>query len=326
MRELLENGRHVLIFRGRGSCMVVFFGAVVPRYDVEFMKVVDLVVEFEDLGFSSLWVTDHLQPRRASKVFEAWTLLSALAPVTDARLGTVVLCSCYRHPALLAKMAATLDVISNGRLELGVGTGSEPQVEELRSLGMEDWDGRGKIARFKEYVEVLKLLMGEGGAVSFEGKYYRLSDALRNTPSIQRPCPPVWVGARKGRMVEVAAEVGDGWNFYGETFDEYRAMVKVFDAACEKFGRKAAKSVFSNLVIYSDESEKRERIKKLGEFDSEETALRKTFTILHGVPDRVIKQVEELEGLGVGLVVLRDVDVESANLRKFAKDVLPSFR
>jgi alkanesulfonate monooxygenase SsuD/methylene tetrahydromethanopterin reductase-like flavin-dependent oxidoreductase (luciferase family) len=125
--------------------MVLFFGAVLPRYDVEFKDVVDLAVELEGLGYRSLWVTDHLQPGRASRVLESWTLLTAFAPATDVRLGTSVLCTCYRHPALLAKMAATLDVVSYGRLELGVGAGSEPQENELKSLGMSSVDPSSRV-------------------------------------------------------------------------------------------------------------------------------------------------------------------------------------
>ncbi|MEM0439994.1 MAG: LLM class flavin-dependent oxidoreductase [Candidatus Caldarchaeum sp.] len=305
--------------------MVVFFGAVLPRYDVDFSKVVDSAVMFEDLGFSSLWVTDHLQPRRASRILESWTLLSALAPLTDARLGTVVLCSCYRHPSLLAKMAGTLDVISNGRLELGIGTGSEPQAEELESLGMEKWPPKETSNRFREYVTVLRLLLKDSGAVDFDGKFYRLSKAVCNTPSVQRPTTFIWIGARKRKMIQIAAELGDGWNFYGETLEEYRNAVAVYDEAVKNFGRKPSKSVFTNTLIYSNDAEKAERLKHFGPFESEEGALRKTFTILHGTPDKVIKQVEELKNLGAGLIILRDMDPDSSNVRSFAREVLPSF-
>lgn len=306
--------------------MVVFFGAVVPRYDVDFRKVVDTVVMFEELGFSSVWVTDHLQPRRASRILESWTLLAALAPVTDARLGTVVLCSCYRHPSLLAKMAATLDTISNGRLELGVGTGSEPQTEEMQALGMETWPPKEKIQRFKEYVEVLKLLLSDGGPVIYEGKFYSLRAALRNTPSIQKPHPPIWIGARGRKMVKLAAEIGDGWNFYGETLEEYREAVKLFDEESAKLGRKPSKAIFTNLLLYKDDADKMEKMKHLGSHGSEQEALRKTYTLLHGTPDQVIKQVEELQERGVGLIILRDMDPEASSIKAFAKEITPSIK
>ncbi|MEM2095731.1 MAG: LLM class flavin-dependent oxidoreductase, partial [Candidatus Caldarchaeum sp.] len=305
--------------------MALFFGAVLPRYDVEFRKVVDLTVEFEGLGFSSLWMTDHLQPRRASTVFETWTLLSALAPLTDVRLGTVVLCSCYRHPSVLAKMAATLDVVSGGRLELGLGTGSESQGEELEALGMEAWRGLDRFERFREYVEVVRLLMTDGGLVDYSGKFYRLSKAACNTPCIQKPAPPIWVGGRRSRMVSVAAEVGDGWNFYGETLEEYGRMVKLFDDKCRQLGRRVVKSVFTNVVIYSSDSEKSERMGRLGVFSTGDEALRRTFTLLHGKPDEVVEQLERLQSLGVGLVIVRDMHAEASSIRVFAKEVMPSF-
>ncbi|MDW8084491.1 MAG: LLM class flavin-dependent oxidoreductase [Candidatus Caldarchaeum sp.] len=305
--------------------MVVFFGAVVPRYDVDFRKAVESALLFEELGFSSLWVTDHLQPRRASRILESWTLLSALAPLTDARLGTVVLCSCYRHPSLLAKMAATLDVISNGRLELGIGTGSEPQAEELISLGMETWPEREKIGRFSEYVEVLRLLLKSSGSVDFRGRFYQLSKAICNTPTVQKPTPPIWVGARKKRMVKAAATLGDGWNFYGETLDEYRQAIDYFENTCAALGRRPGKSVFTNIVVYSDDSDKVEKLRKLGDYESEEIAFRKTFTMLYGTVDKVVKMVEELQSLGVGLIIVRDVDPEGSSIKLFAREVMPSF-
>lgn len=305
--------------------MVVFFGAVVPRYDVDFRKAVDLAVDFEGLEFSSLWCTDHLQPRRASRVLETWTLLSALAPVTDVRLGTVVLCSCYRHPSVLAKMAATLDVVSGGRLELGLGTGSESQNEELEALGLEVWKDMEKLGRFREYVEVVRLLMKDEGVVDFNGRFYKLSKAVRNTPPVQKPTPPIWVGGRRRKMVEAAAEIGDGWNFYGESVEEYRQIVKVYDEACKKAGRRPAKSIFTNTVVYTSEEDRLEKIRKLGEFNSVEEALRKTFTLLYGKPDEVIEQVGLLQSLGVGMLVLRDIDVDGSSLRVFAREVLPSF-
>ncbi|MCS7110007.1 MAG: LLM class flavin-dependent oxidoreductase [Candidatus Caldarchaeum sp.] len=305
--------------------MVVFFGAVLPRYDVEFRTVVDSAVLFEELGFSSLWVTDHLQPRRAAKVLESWTLLSALAPLTDARLGTVVLCTCYRHPSLLAKMAATLDVISNGRLELGVGTGSEPQAEELQALGMDDWPSEEKIERFSEYVKVLRLLMEYPSSADFEGKFYKLMKAVCNTPTVQRPSPPIWVGARKRKMIRAAAVLGDGWNFYGETLEEYRRAAQKYHAFVQELGKRPVQSLFTNVLVYSDEADKMVKLKRFGEFTSEEQALRKTFTILHGTLDRVSKLVEELKALGVGLIVLRDVDPENSSIKAFAREIMPSF-
>ncbi len=306
--------------------MVLFFGAVAPRYDVDFKKAVDTVILFEELGFSSVWVTDHLQPRRASTILESWTFLSSIAPITDVRLGTSVLCSCYRHPSLLAKMAATLDVISNGRLELGLGLGSEPQNEELNALGLEGWKGYEKLERFREYVEVVRLLMAEKNTVDYSGKFYRLSKAICNTPSIQKPSPPIWVGARKRKMVALAAKIGDGWNFYGETVKEYEEAVAFYDEICRTLGRKPVKSLFTNIVVYTSDSDKSEKMKKLGRFNSIDEALRKTFTLLHGKPDEVIKQVEYVQNLGVGLLIVRDMDLECSSINIFAREVTPSFR
>ncbi|MEM4190158.1 MAG: LLM class flavin-dependent oxidoreductase [Candidatus Caldarchaeum sp.] len=305
--------------------MALFFGAMVPRYDVDVRRVVDLAVSFEGLGFSSLWVTDHLQPSRASRVLESWTLLSALAPATDARLGTCVLCACYRHPAVLAKMAATLDVLSGGRLELGLGVGSEPQETELNALGIEHWDVGERFDRFREYIEVVRLLLAGGDTVDYDGRFYKLSKAVCNTPPLQKPSPPIWIGGRKKRMVRLAAEIGDGWNFYGETLNEYERTIKLYEETCRQLGRKPVKSVFTNIVVYTSDSDRAERMKKLGSHSSLEEALRKTFTLLYGTPDEVVKQVEHLQSLGVSLLIVRDMDLEASSINVFAKDVVPSF-
>ncbi|MEM2224728.1 MAG: LLM class flavin-dependent oxidoreductase [Candidatus Caldarchaeum sp.] len=305
--------------------MVLFFGAVVPRYDVDVRRVVDLAVLFEGLGFSSLWVTDHLQPSRASTVLESWTLLSALAPATDARLGTCVLCACYRHPALLAKMAATLDVLSSGRLELGLGLGSEPQDAELNALGMERWAVEERVERFREYVEVVRLLMTGKHTVDYGGRFYKLFKAVCNTPTLQKPSPPIWVGGRKKKIAGVAAELGVGWNFYGEALDECENVVKFYDEKCKQLGRKPVKSVFTNIVVYNSDSDRAEKMKKLGSYSSAEQALRRTFTLIHGKPDEVVKQVEQLQNLGVGLIIVRDMDLEASSIKVFAKEVMPSF-
>jgi alkanesulfonate monooxygenase SsuD/methylene tetrahydromethanopterin reductase-like flavin-dependent oxidoreductase (luciferase family) len=307
----------------------MFFGAVIPRYDTPVEQALYLSSEFEDVGFHSLWLTDHLQPGRARTILETWTLASAIAAkVKRVRLGTTVLCYSYRHPALLAKMAATLDQILGGRLDLGVGLGSEPQAGEHMSLGME-YDGTPeKYRRFREYVEVLKLLMGGVGEVSYSGKYYSLSRAVCNTPPVQKPTPPIWIGGRKKRMVRIAAEIGDGWNFYGESIDELKSAMNVFIDACSSLGRdpeSIGKAVFTTLLAYKSDDERVERLKLLPPSESLEISLRKSFTLVYGRPDEILRQLEIMEGLGVNLLILRDLDNNSASLKVFAHEILPSF-
>ncbi|GBC69192.1 Alkanesulfonate monooxygenase [archaeon HR01] len=308
--------------------MGAVFGAVVPRYDLGWGEVLALAKDYRDWGFRYLWFTDHLQPSRANTVFETWTVMAAISQhIRDARLGTTVLCYSYRHPAVLAKMVATLDHISGGRVELGLGIGSEPQGEEHEALGIPYQRGVERYEGFKEYVEVIRILLTAEGTASFRGRYYTLRNARANTPPIQKPHPPIWIGARKKRMVKVAAETGFGWNFYGESVEEYREAVKIFEDACRVYGRephKIPRALFTSVLVFESEDERVERFRPLPKADSVEEVLRRTFTLLYGGPDRILRQVEELESLGVQQFILRDLDNKSSNLRDFAGKVLPS--
>ncbi len=307
----------------------MLFGSVIPRYDIPVNQALNLSNMLEETGFHSLWFTDHLQPGRAKTVLETWTLASAVAAkVKRVRLGTTVLCYTYRHPSLLAKMAATLDQILEGRLDLGIGLGSEPQAGEHISLGMEYDSTPERYRRFHEYVEVLRLLMGGEGEVSYSGRYFKLSRALCNTPPVQKPTPPIWIGGRKSRMVRVAAELGDGWNFYGESVEEFETAMKVFMNACASIGRDpktVGKAVFTTVLAYEDDGERAHRLKLLPPSESLETSLKKSFTLIFGRPDEIIKQCERLEDMGADLLILRDLDNESTSLKLFAHEVLPSF-
>jgi len=309
--------------------MKLSFGVVLPRYDIPYSDVGGYAADVEALGFDSVWVTDHLQPRRGGRVLEAWTLLTAIAvEVKRLRLGTTVLCHTYRHPAVLAKMAATLDQISGGRLELGLGTGSEPQQEEHTALGISYPSPSERRHQFLEYVEVLRLLLGGKGRVSYNGKYYRLSDALCNSPSVQKPWPPLWIGARRRRMLEVVAEIGEGWNFYGETISEFKQAIMLFNAICQEKGRNPAqirRAVFSGIVAYRGEDERRERLREIGGLGSAEELYRRTLTLIYGTPDECIRRIEELAGESVSVLILRDLQAGMPSLRLAASDILPSF-
>ena len=306
------------------------FGAVLPRYDVSFEEVSRLAIELEELGFHSVWVTDHLQPSRAVSVLESWTVLTAVATLTKrVRLGTVVLCYSYRHPSLLAKMAATLDNVSGGRLELGLGSGSPPQEAEHESLGIYYPRRKGeRFRQFEEYVYVVKLLLTCSGRVSYSGKYYSLVDASCNTPPAQKPHPPIWIGARRRRALRIAVEKGDGWNFYGESIEEYRSAVEYVERLCNEVGRASRelrRSIFTTLLIYRDESEKTQILRDLHVTGDEGEFYRSSFTLVHGDVNGCRRMLDTLEQLGVGLVIMRDLTKDARGLRLFAEEILPSY-
>jgi F420-dependent oxidoreductase-like protein len=191
---------------------------------------------FEALGFDSAWDCDHLvQPSRPTgPYFEAWTLLGGLAACTQRiRIGVLVSCNTFRHPSLLAKEALTIDHLSNGRLDLGLGAGwYEP---EHRAFGI-DFPSPGElVGRFREAVEIVDHLL-RNDSTTYSGTYYQLNEALMRPRPVQQPRPPLMLGAHRSRMLRIVAQYADTWNSFG-TVDEMRERNAVLDEHCQAIGR-----------------------------------------------------------------------------------------
>ena len=199
---------------------------------------------FEALGFDSVWDCDHyIQPSRPTgPYFEGWTLLAGLAARTERiRVGVLVSSNTFRHPALLAKEAVTVDHISNGRLELGLGAGW--YVPEHEKFGLDFPPPAELVGRFREAVEIVdRLLRNE--VTSYEGRYYQLRDAPFRPGPVQRPRPPLTIGAKGPRMLEIVARYADAWNSSG-TVEEVGARNRVLDEKCAAIGRDPAEIVRS---------------------------------------------------------------------------------
>ena len=173
--------------------------------------------ELEAYGFDSLWFADHfVNPARPSgRWFEAYTLMAAAAVQTSRiRLGTLVSSITFRHPALLAKEALTIDHISNGRLELGLGAGGAPNDFEM--TGLPAWKPSERARRFREFVLMLDALLrqepGSGAGTSFDGDYYRAADAIMYPGPLQRPRPPLTLAAHGPVTMQFVACHADSWN------------------------------------------------------------------------------------------------------------------
>ena len=201
-------------------------------------NLLDLARRAEDLGFDSLWVPDHFLPgsdgdSEAIGGWECWSLLAALAATTSrVELGPLVSCTGYRNPALLAKMATTVDEISGGRLVLGLGAGWAES--EFRALGF-PFDHR--VGRFEEAIQIIAGLL-RGGRVDFEGAFHAALDCeLR--PLGHRPHGlPIMVGASGPRMLGLTARYADAWNAdFGSSPASIRLLNEAVDAACQQAGR-----------------------------------------------------------------------------------------
>ena len=199
---------------------------------------------FEELGFDSIWDCDHfLRPSDPSgPYFEGWTLLAALATQTSRiRVGVLVGSNTFRHPALLAHEAITIDHISGGRLELGFGAGWF--VEEHQRFGIRFGEPGELVDRFEEGVKVIDALL-RGGPVTFEGRHYQLDGARFRPPPVQSPRPPLTLGAHRSRMLGICARYADRWNSFG-TVGEIAERNRLLDEACRGIGREPSEIIRS---------------------------------------------------------------------------------
>ena len=216
-------------------------GIDVSQHQLFWPDLVERVHLAEDAGFDGAWVFDHFTPLYGPSdgpCMEAWTLLAALAAVTSRiRLGALVTGVTYRHPSILAAEVVTVDHVSDGRLELGMGAAWHG--EEHEELGLEFPRAGQRISRLDEALEVITRLLTEDGA-DFDGRYYRLRKASYWPRPVQQPYPPVWVGGDgERRTMPLAAKRADMWHGFGSVSSLARKS-RLLDQLAEEAGRDPA--------------------------------------------------------------------------------------
>jgi F420-dependent oxidoreductase-like protein len=204
--------------------------------------------------FESGWTFDHFYPIRgdhAGACLEGWITLTALAQATRRlRMGTLVTGIHYRHPAVLANMVATLDIVSAGRLELGIGAGWNE--EESGAYGIELGTPRERSDRFEEACEVLTGLLSPQETTTFKGRYYQLTDARCDPKPIQQPHPPICIGGSgEKRTLRTTARFAQHWNFVGGTPEQFVQKRDVLYQHCADIGRDPAEILLSSHVVYA---------------------------------------------------------------------------
>jgi alkanesulfonate monooxygenase SsuD/methylene tetrahydromethanopterin reductase-like flavin-dependent oxidoreductase (luciferase family) len=190
----------------------VWFGVFLPQLRMSFDTILERTLAADAAGFDSVWLMDHLAAPAAPEwdTFEGWTLAAGLATRTSRiRLGHMVTCDPFRHPAVLAKMAATVDVLSNGRLELGLGWGSVDA--ELRTFGIEAGPAPERAARLRETLEILPQMFG-GEPFDFAGAHYRLAGAAGRPVPVQARIPVHIGGAGPKLTMPLVRDFADWWN------------------------------------------------------------------------------------------------------------------
>lgn len=289
-------------------------GLFLPQLRMDFSTIEERVLVAEECGFHSAWFMDHLAPPVGPQFdcLEAWTVATAVAArTTRIRLGHLVLCDPFRHPALLAKMAASLDVISNGRLELGLGWGS---VEaELRTFGFGPEPAAVRSARLAETLELLELLF-TGEPVTFDGRFTKLDGAVARPRPVAGRVPIHLGGAGVKYTLPLVSRFADWWNCpsYGVArLAELRPLA----------GTRARVSV-QHPVGLAPSSDRREEVaaeasRRFGSWGG----------LITGTPDEVAAALRAERALGAELFILQFSDFGAPDtLRLFAKEVLPALQ
>ncbi|WP_278237382.1 LLM class F420-dependent oxidoreductase [Isoptericola sp. AK164] len=196
----------------------------------------------DDAGFDHVWVMDHLAslgPDPARPVFDAWAMQAAMAALTTrVRIGCMVSGNSYRHPGMLAKLATTVDHLSGGRLELGIGAGWNEREHSM--YGLDLGDVRTRMDRLEEALVVLRSLWTQP-TTTFHGEHYRLTDAVAEPKPVQRPHPPIWIGGSgPRRTLRMVARYADAWNDTSSSPERIRELGDVLARHCEDVGRDPA--------------------------------------------------------------------------------------
>ncbi|MHA1970785.1 MAG: LLM class flavin-dependent oxidoreductase, partial [Candidatus Thorarchaeota archaeon] len=239
------------------------FGAVILQ-DFPYQELVKLWQKFESLGFDSTWIADHFvnYAHPDSPWLDGWSTLAGLAACTSRiRIGTLVTSIPFRHPAVLARQAMTVDHISNGRLEIGIGAGAPGKIDPSYTMtGIDDWPFKERTERLKEQVEIVDTLLSNMKS-SYEGMYYQLKDAIMAPGPVQKPRPPLVVAAHVKASLRIAAEYADTWVSFGADFgaphelivENTQKRISYLDKYCEKIGRDPG-SLRRSLLVFGAEA------------------------------------------------------------------------
>ena len=324
-----------------GFCTPAWTGAGPWDHHLDYKLIKTTVLQSERLGYDSLWIPDHLMLGHNNENYEAWTLMSALTQITERmHLGTLVTCPTHRTPGMLAKTAATIDVISEGRVELGIGAGW--MRTEQMAYGL-PWSNVAK-ERIGRMVDTIKIVKGmwENDSFTYKGQYYSVEDAVCTPKPIQKPHPNIWIGGGGEKLtMKMAAKYADGWNIGEADPEGYRKKLEVLRAHCTKQGTDYdhIQKSLETYVLITDRPEDLEATKDWGNASTAELFQQLKLNIkppagdlaawknryIMGTQKEVTDRVAEYINAGVQLFQIYFIDYPTfSTMDAFARDVIPS--
>lgn len=283
--------------------------------------IVGVAQHVEDAGYDGIWVADHFMPNQddtSGPTGEAWTILAGLAQATSkARLGTMVTGNTYRHPAVLAKQAAQVDIISGGRLVLGLGAGW--QENEHAAYDIPFYTTGERLRRLDEAAQIIRSLFADDNT-TFEGRYYTIKDAPLAPKPVQRPGPPLLIGGGGEKVtLRIAAQWADEWNVWGNP-EILQHKGEILARHCADVGRDPSeiKHSANAMLTMSDDPERLERARSAPGFPG-----------IVGTVDEVKAIVQQYADAGVDELIIPNFNMGSharERYDEFIEQVAPEFR
>ncbi len=316
--------------------MAMKFGIIVPQgWRMDLVGISDPVEayetmtrvaqEAETLGFNSIWLFDHFHtvPTPTQEVtFECWTSTAALARDTKrVRIGQMVTCNSYRNPSLLAKMASTVDVLSNGRLNFGIGAGW--YGNEFQAYGYDYPEAPERLRYMREAVQVILKMWTEDEA-AFEGKYYQLRGAINQPKGVQKPHIPLLIGGGGEQVtLKLVAQFGDACNVGHLDAEGLARKYSILKQHCDDIGRdynSIRRTVLYNCAIGATDAE---AMAKTGYYTRNIPSGRLREQGLIGTPDAIRKRLVEIEHAGAQEVIIFMQDAKDIEpVRMFARECM----
>jgi F420-dependent oxidoreductase-like protein len=298
----------------------------------QFLFSKSVALKAEQLGYNAGYVYDHFIPyygdKRTLPFFEAYTLLSAIAAVTSRlRIGQVVTCNSYRSPALLAKMSSTLDALSNGRLEFGIGAGWFEH--EYRSYGYKFDSPLIRIEQLDESITIIKK-MWQKEKSSFTGKHYSIKNAICSPKPVQKPHPPIMVGGAGQKLIAVAAKHATRYNHPFGTPEILQSKMEILKSQCKKIKRnfeEIENSVLLRVLVGKDKDEVKQVVSQLKKKNESiiEFIMRSKDSMALGTPDDVTEYLKRYVNIGIRYFIINFIGLSNSleMLSTFSKKVKP---